>query len=229
MDEQKLQLKLRAVKGIARRAGYPEYKAEDIAQQVALRACDGRKIEKQSNFHSYIDALREGSERSYNRRGVFTMPVYESSFENYSHIIDALRCETDNASIEESERDFYDTVCAIQKIERARGRIIILKFIHGWTVDKIAKHEGVTSSRIRQKCFDALKQIKKKVVQARISQGKQTERKRKEHRALSQKVQNTGGIQREAETQLEVLCFEKGTLMGTFKIKKIPKALCSSF
>jgi hypothetical protein len=157
------------------------------------------------------------------------VPVYESSFERYSDIVDALRCEADPASVEESERDFYDVVCAIQKIERARGRIIILKFIHGWTVDQIAKYEGVTASRINQKCFDALKQIKKKVVQARVSQEKQTERKLKEHRSLPQEIQIRPGLQREAEEKLEVIRFEKRPFMGAFKIKEIPEALCASF
>lgn len=229
MNEKKLLLKLNAVKGIARRAGYPEYKAEDIAQQVALKAIEGRNIEKQSNFYSYVDALREGSERAYSRTGHFTVPIYESSFENYSNIINALGCETDPGSIEESECDVYDIVCALQKIERSRGRIIVLKFLYGWTMARISKYEGVCEARISQKCSDALKQIKKKVIQARLSQEKQSKRKLEEYRAISQEIQSGSELQEKTKRELARIQIKKGYFLAAFQIKEIPEVMAASF
>ncbi len=228
IDEKELQSKLCAVKGIARRAGYPEYKAEDISQQVALSILEG-KNPKQNNFYAYVDALRSGSERAYTRDGHFTVPIYESAFEDYAGIVDALRCEADTGEREENECDVFDIVCALQKIERSRARIIILSFLYGWTLDRISKFERVSESRISQKRLDALKQIKKKIVQARLSSEKSCERKLKEYRAVSHQIQNFTRIQRKTEEKLASLCFKEKYFMAAFAVTEIPQALSASF
>lgn len=229
MDEEKLLARMSAVKKIARRTGYPLYKAEDIAQQVAVHALKGRNVESQTNYQSFVDAVKEGSERTYTRGGHFIVPLFESEFEDYSGIVSFLRFENDPGNVEENSRNIFDLVSVLTEIEPTRRRAIILHFYYGWTLDEISKFEGVSESRISQRCTDAIKRLKKKIVSSRLSQEKQAKRKLTEYRALSQDLQTGSIVVGEAKRELEKIYGEEGFFMDSFEIQEIPESLCASF
>jgi RNA polymerase sigma factor (sigma-70 family) len=228
MNEKDLLVKMAAVKRIARRFGYPEYKAEDISHQVALRAVEGRKLDKQSHYQSYVDALREGSERTHSRSGAFAVPIYENQFEGLSDILNNIRSEIDPGNVEENDRNVYDIVFAIASLKEPMQRAIILVYFYGWTLDRISKYEGVTESRISQRHCDALKSLKETVTQTRLSSEKQAERKLKKYRALPYDLQDKPRVDEKESREFSSMGKkEQGVL--SFKIKEISKTLCSSF
>lgn len=228
-DEKKLLARMDAVKRIAKRTGYSDASAEDIASHVAVAALEGRNMDKQSYKFTFVDALREGSEGTRTRAGQPTGPVYEGHFENYADIVNGLRVDPDQISSLEDRSDVFDFVSALSKIQRTRITPLVLHFYYGWTMDQISKCAGVTESRISQLVNDAVLQAKKKVISTRLSQEKQAERERQKHRALSLKAQ-TGRADdgKEARDVPQVSSIQRSGV-ASFSVEEIPESLCRSF
>jgi RNA polymerase sigma factor (sigma-70 family) len=232
MSEDKLLARMRAVKRIARRAGYPEHTAEDISQHVAINALKGRKVETQSNHQSFVDAVREGGERAYNRRGEHVVPIYEHQFErdNFNEFIALFGFEgSDHEERDDHESNLFAVVSAIAEIERSLQRIVILYFCYGWTLDRISKRERVSESRISQKLARALQSLKKTVIQSRVSQEKQRERKLEEHRALSQEIQAGPESSGSKAKSVETIREEQRFGVDAFEVQEIPEEICRPF
>ena len=209
VTEKDIESRRDAVKRIARRAGYPEYRAEEIAQDAALQLMEKPGRKTQTNHQAYVDVLRRSIERTYTRTGRLVRPLFESQFENYSDFINGIGCEHDFERIEEDRGDILDLVTALTKIKRDYQIDWILYFYYGWTMDDISKQRGVHASTISQRLAFSKEQVKEKVVSARRTQEKKRRREREKSQALSRKIQERPELSEKEKRILEMKSSKK--------------------
>lgn len=218
-----------SVKRVALGSGYPEYRAEDIAQDAVLALIENKNLISQSPRQAYVDSLRGGSEAVYTRAGYFTQPVYESSFEDYSSFINAVRSEYDIECEQIVRSHLFDIVSALEVLKPSYRVIWEMHYVDGTTMDQISQQRGLSPSRITQIIKLSNIKIKEAVISARLSQQEERRRKFEESREIPRKIQRLARIQRTTARQLETISSRQGFRVVSFKVPKIPKNLFVSF
>jgi hypothetical protein len=93
---------------------------------------------------------------------------------------------------------------------------------------EISKFERVSESRVAQLIKLSTEFIKKKIIQNRVSQEKQAERKLQEFREISQ-VKTRPQLAQSEKSQVARIFQGERFGMGSFKVKEISEGLFGSF
>ncbi len=147
-----------AVKNIARRKGHSKESAEDLSQHTALTYLRLNNY-TQTNYQSYVDALRTCNEAPHTRAGILQRPLPLANVEKllagqYSedYIYDEI----------ENKKDLDLVAKAMHSLPSKLQKIIILYLFYDWTFLEIAKHQGIAEStayKLYKRGLNKLKQI----------------------------------------------------------------------
>lgn len=217
-----------AVERIAKRAGYPDYKAEDLAQEAALQLLENKNLRSQSAKQAFVDSVRGNIERVYNRRGQFVVPVFESHFKDYSSFINAIGCESGLERQQEAKGELLAVISACEVL-RPRSREILGLYAQGFTMDEISERIGITESRVHQLIDHARIKVKAKIISDRLSQAEQRRREFEKQKEIPREIQGRSGAQREVQREMEKVCGIQGLGMESFKVPKMPESVFRSF
>lgn len=157
--------KKEAVEKIAKRYGFAQHQAEDIAQDAVVSLLQNEKLKSQKHYYSFIDSLREGIDTKYRRSGRIARPIFENEFAKSDVLEQAgkrLRLEQDFDGREEYARNSCGAAIALSKLKPRTLVVFICYFVYGLTFKEIAERMRVSEARIHQMIKAQITRFKQK-------------------------------------------------------------------
>lgn len=228
MNETQIISRANSINRIARRVGYQRYRADEISQDASVRLIE-KKCKKQTNKQLFIDCIRGGIERTYDRRGRIVRPLFYNELKGQEEIEFG---KNEPIFFEDYERDksnIYNLVCHVSKLKKRELVIFLGYYFYGIRMGEISKYESISESRVSQILALSIERIKKKIKKSSGSCKKPRKRKQKEQREISQEVQSRSDLQKQEIAILEKIREVERLSMGEEKIKKIQEVSFSSF
>ncbi len=217
-----------AVERIAKRYGYSDERAEDIAQEAALQLIANPRLVSQSAKQAFVDVLRGSSEGSYSRARIPNQPLYESSFEAYASLVDGCVSGRDLEG-EQIVRSELSHAVDCFSVLRPKWRRAIELYVEGFSLAEISVEFGCSESRVSQLVKFSRLALKEAVVSKGLSQQEQRQRKWRESQGLSPKIQTRSAMERGLSFAVEAFRCQAIEGMVSFKVPKIPQSLFTTF
>jgi len=217
-----------AVERIARSFGYSVERAEDIAQEAALRLIANPNLASQSAKQAFIDVIRVRREGMYSRSGRVHQPVFESAFEDYASFINGIGSGDDLESRAITRSELSDAVSCLPVL-KPNYRLALEMYAEGSSLAEISQRLRCTESRVSQLLKVSRIEIKKAVISKSLSRQKQRQREWRQSQPISREIQARPGIQRKVAPELGSFFCKPIQGMVSFKVPKVPESLFRSF
>lgn len=217
-----------AVKRIAKRFGYPDERAEDIAQEAALQLIQNPRLVTQSAKQAFIDVLRGSREGERSRDGVVHQPVFESAFENYANFINGYGSGDDLESRAIARSELSHVIDCFTVL-RPQWRRALELYVEGFSLAEISKQFGCSESRVSQLVKVSRERLEAAVIQKGVSRQEQRRRKWLQSQALPREVQERPRVSNIIPFPVAAFRCQAIKGMVSFKVPKVPQSLFTSF